>query len=283
MPINGRKEFHNPLPGPCNAMRITPEEILSKKKQGKKITALTAYDYPFAKILDAAGVDIILVGDSVGMALFGHVDTLSVTMADMLRHTEAVSRAVQHALVVADMPYGSYDDPAAAVKHARMFLQTAGAGAVKLEGGSQRVHTQVEALRREGIAVMGHVGMLPQSVKELKGYRVRGRATEEARQILEDAVFLDRQGVFSLVIECVPKDLGSEITRSVQCPTIGIGAGAGTDGQVLVLYDLLGLQGTVKPKFVRTYADLSVQTSEAVKRYCRDVIEGRYPLDSESY
>lgn len=250
-------------------------------KKGRKIVALTAYDYPFAKILDEAGVDIILVGDSLGMVLLGFDTTLPVTMEHMLHHTKAVSRAVKRAMVVADMPYRSYSSPAKAVRNAKRFVK-AGADAIKLEGG-KKVMWQVQAIRRAGIPVMGHLGMLPQSVKELGGYQVRGKDTKQAKKILEEAKLLERLGIFSLVLECIPAALASRITHEVKCPTIGIGAGASTDGQILVLHDMLGFSGKVHPRFVRKYASLEEVTKRAVANYRQDVLRGKFPSRKESY
>jgi len=262
-------------------MRLSAKAIFDKKKKREKIVALTAYDYPTARILDEAGLDIILVGDSLGMVLLGYDTTLPVTMEEMLHHTKAVSRAVRRALVVADMPYRSYTSPRKAVANAQCFVKV-GADAVKLEGG-RRVQKQVEAILAARIPVMGHVGMTPQSVKQTGGYRVQRRVPQQAEAILKDAQLLDRLGVFSIVIECIPRDLGTRITGNVQCPTLGIGAGAGTDGQILVLHDMLGFSASVHPRFVRAYAKLEPEIRKAAKNYYRDVKTGRYPSEAESY
>ena len=263
-------------------MRLTVKAIYDKKKKGEKIAALTAYDFPFAHILDEAGMDIILVGDSLGMVLLGYDSTVPVTMREMLHHTKAVSRAVKKALVVGDMPFGSYDTPEKAVRNAKRFLKEANADAVKLEGG-QKIQKQIEALAGASIPVMGHLGMTPQSASELGGYRVQGKDKAQAEQILKDAVLLDRLGVFSIVLECVPAVLAGEITREVKCPTIGIGAGPKTDGQVLVLHDMLGFEGRVHPKFVRKYADLAGQIKKAAAGYREDVLKGKFPSQEESF
>ncbi len=262
-------------------MKNTPQSIYSKKQAGGKVTALSLYDYPSARIADEAGVDLIMVGDSVGMALMGHENTLGMTMEHMLYHTAAVSKAVKRALVVADMPVHSYNDPDLAFMNAQRFLREAGADAVKLEGGI-KVQAQVEKLMTEGISVMGHVGMLPQSVGEGK-YRVYGKDPDEAESILQDAKQLDRMGVFSIVLECVPMKLAAEVTRSVQCPTIGIGAGPSTDGQVLVFQDLLGIRSGVNPRFVRRYAKLEELMKQAARDYCRDVQAEKFPSLRESF
>lgn len=265
-----------------NPMRLTVKDIFDKKRKREKITVLTAYDFPSAKALDEAGVDIILVGDSVGMTVLGLESTVPVTMRDMLHHTRAVSRAVKRALVVADMPCGSFDGPVRALRNARRFLKEAGADAVKMEGG-KRVEKEVRALVRAGIPVMGHVGMTPQTAGLLGGYRVQGRDKKGAARILEDARCLDRLGIFSLVLECIPRALTARITRAVKCPTIGIGAGPAADGQVLVLYDMLGFKGIVRPRFVRVYAAIEDEIKKAASRYCSDVIQGKFPAERESY
>lgn len=261
-------------------MRLTVKEIRSKKGR-EKIAVLTAYDFLTAGILDEAGLDILLVGDSLGMVVLGYESTLPVTMRDMMHHTRAVCRAVKHALVVADMPFGSYDTPERAVRNAKRFLQQAGADAVKVEGG-RRIEAQVRALAAAGIPVMGHVGLTPQHASQLGGYKVQGRG-DQAQEILEDAVLLDKLGVFGVVLECVPAKLAARITEAVACPTIGIGAGPDTDGQVLVITDMLGLKGRVSPKFVRTYADLGDSIRQAAVKYRGDVLKGKFPAAGESY
>ncbi len=263
-------------------MRLTPEAIRAKKSKKEKIVALTAYDYPFAKILDEEGVDIIMVGDSLGMVVLGYENTLSVTMSDMMHHARAVSRAVRHALVVVDMPSGSYSTPELALANAQKFIAEAGADAVKLEGGLE-IEPQLKALRQKSIPVMGHLGLLPQSVKEKGGYKIQGRTKEEAEKILKDAELLEYWGAFAVVLECIPQDLGERITRKISIPTIGIGAGAQTDGQILVTYDLLGFEGAVKPRFVRTYAGLNLLVRNAVHHFQKDVQTGNFPSAEESY
>lgn len=260
---------------------ITAREILNRKG-GRKITALTAYDFPFAKLVDEAGIDIVLVGDSVGMVCLGYESTLPVTMGDMLHHVKAVSRAVKHALIVADMPFGSYRSVGSTLRNARQFLKEAGAAAVKLEGGGQ-VLTQVNALVRSGISVMGHLGMLPQSVRELGGYKVQGKTKEEADRIFEEALELEKAGVFSIVLECVPHALAKRITKGIKVPTIGIGAGPDTDGQVLVLHDLLGFESQVRPRFVRRYAHLTQEIQKALRQYRNDVLQKKFPTLRESF
>jgi 3-methyl-2-oxobutanoate hydroxymethyltransferase len=262
-------------------MKQTPQSINDKKKQGVKITALTAYDYPFARILDEAGIDIVLVGDSLGMVVLGYESTLPVRVEDMLYHTRAVARAVRKALVVSDMPFGSYDSSRQCLKYAEHLVR-AGAKAVKLEGG-KKIEKQVSALLKKGIAVMGHVGMTPQSVNEFGGYKVQGKEKARAQEILADAILLDKLGVFSIVLECIPQALAREITAAVTCPTIGIGAGPACDGQILVLHDMLGFESSVHPRFVRRYAELEKEIKRAAKAYCDDVIAGNFPNQGESY
>ncbi len=262
-------------------MKINPKIIYSKKSKREKITVLTAYDFPFARILDQSGMDIILVGDSLGMVVLGHETTLPVTMQDMIHHTKAAARGVKNALLTADMPYKSYMNPAMAVKNAKLLMK-AGAGAVKLEGG-KKVQKQIESLVKAKIPVMGHLGMTPQSVKEFGGYRVQGREPKQAETILRDALLLEKLGVFAMVLECVPSALAEKITKAVRCPTIGIGAGSSTDGQVLVLHDLLGFESSVKPRFVRRYANLDEEVRRAVSQYRSDILSGNFPLKEESY
>ena len=262
-------------------MKHTPQTIYSKKQAGEKITSLSLYDYPSARIADEAGVDVIMVGDSVGMVLLGHETTLGMTMEHMLYHTQAVAKAVKRALVVADMPVHSYNDPELALKNAQRFLREAGADAVKLEGGA-KIQSQVEKLMTEGISVMGHLGMLPQGIGDGK-FRVYGKDPDEAKAILEEAKLLDRLGVFAIVLECVPAKLVAEITKAVKCPTVGIGAGPSTDGQVLVFQDLLGIRSGVSPRFVRRYANLEEIMKKAAVDYCQDVRKKKYPSKKESF
>ncbi len=262
-------------------MRLTPKAIRSKKNK-QKIVALTAYDFPFAKLLDESGIDIILVGDSVGMVSLGYETTLSVTMEEMIHHVKAVRRAVKHALLVADMPYASYDTPEKALLNASRLVKEAGADAVKLEGGA-RILEEVKKIIEYDIPVMGHLGMTPQSIKELGGYKVQGKNQEDAEIIFQDALALEGAGAFSLVLECVPVTLSKRITHALQIPTIGIGAGSDTDGQVLVLHDLLGFPSPVRPRFVRQYADLSATVKKAVHQYQKDVVNRKFPSLKESF
>lgn len=262
-------------------MPVNPKLLLSKKKKKEKITSLTAYDFPFASILDKSGIDVILVGDSLGMVLLGHETTLPVTMDDMVHHTAAAARGVKNALLAADLPYKSYATPALAVKNAKRLI-AAGAKAVKLEGG-KKVAKQIEALVKAKIPVVGHLGMTPQSVKEFGGYKVQGKDQRQAEEILNDALLIEKLGVFSVVLECVPANLAAMITRYLKIPTIGIGAGPDTDGQILVLHDMLGFESSVKPRFVRRYASLDEEVKRAVTGYKEDVLSGHFPLKEESY
>ena len=262
--------------------RVTVKSIRQKKGR-EKITALTAYDFPFARMLDESEIDIILVGDSLGMVLLGYESTLPVTLREMLHHTKAVSRAAKRALVVGDMPFGSCLTEAGALRSAKRFIQEGGAAAVKVEGGGGAVVKIVKALIQSGIPVMGHVGMTPQTATLLGGYKVQGREPRDAKKILEESQALDEAGVFALVLECVPVKLAEKITKKVSCPTIGIGAGPRTDGQILVLHDLLGFEGGVKPRFARRYAELEKASREAFRRYAREVRSGAFPGPKESF
>jgi 3-methyl-2-oxobutanoate hydroxymethyltransferase len=269
--------------------KVTVPDLLQRKnaatdpEKQKKITCLTAYDYPTARLMDEAGVDIVLVGDSVGMVMLGYDTTLPLTIDEALHHTKAVRRGVQRALVVADMPYGSYHgDLSEALRNAMRFVKEAGAEAVKIEGGERRLEL-IARLTEAEIPVMGHVGLTPQSVNALGGYRVQGKTPATAEQLLRDARSVEAAGAFAIVLEAMPRELGAEITRSVHIPTIGIGAGPDCDGQVLVLHDMLGLTFQEPPKFARRYANLSEVISQAVRQYCEDVQSGTFPTDAESY
>lgn len=237
---------------------------------------LTAYDYPTAKILDKAGIDLILVGDSLAMVVLGHKDTKSVTMEEMLHHTKAVCRGVSNGVVVADMPIRSYDGVTNAVNNAKRFISV-GADAVKIEGCKVKV---IKAIQSKGIPVMGHIGLLPQTAKE---YKVQGKDSESAAQILNDALELDKLGMIGLVIECVPAKLAAEITKKTKTPTIGIGAGVQCNGQVLVTHDLLGLYDDITPKFVKRYANLNVDILNAVNKYKEEVETAKFPTEEHSF
>lgn len=261
--------------------RITVPSIVEAPIRGDRLVMVTAYDFPQGKTADAAGADIILVGDSLAMVVLGHPDTLSVTLDEMIHHTRAVRRGVERALLVADMPYGSFHlGPDQAVASAIRFVKEAGAQAVKIEGGRPEV---VRALVSAEVPVMAHLGLTPQSVHRFGGYKVQGRSDEAARKIVDAALELEEAGAFSLVLECVPSDLGAEITERLTIPTIGIGAGAACDGQVLVYHDLLGLEERIAPRFVRRYAELGLASREAIERFADDVRAGRFPSPEETY
>jgi 3-methyl-2-oxobutanoate hydroxymethyltransferase len=239
------------------------EDFREKKRRGERVTALTAYDYPTARLLDESGIDIILVGDSLGMVVLGYEDTTQVTLAEMVHHTRAVARGVKRALLVGDLSIHTYDDPAQAVSSARALVE-AGAQAVKLEGGASHVQ-QIEAIIAAGIPVMGHIGMLPQSVREEGGYKIKGRTHEEAELLLRDAIAVEKAGVFSVVLEIVAKETARQITDALQIPTIGIGSGSHCDGQILVTHDLIGLFPWFTPKFVSPAARVADEIRRATQ------------------
>ncbi|MBX6377382.1 MAG: 3-methyl-2-oxobutanoate hydroxymethyltransferase [Clostridia bacterium] len=256
--------------------RVTVQTLRQKKERGERVVMLTAYDYPMARLFDEAGVDVLLVGDSLGMAVLGYDSTLPVTMEDMLRHTAAVARAARRALVVADMPFLSYQSSEdEGVRNAGRLLQV-GAQAVKVEGG-RSVAGFVARLVAAGIPVVGHIGLTPQSVHQLGGYRLQGREPTAARRLLEDAIALQEAGVAAVVLEMVPPSLARIITRELQVPTIGIGAGPHCDGQVLVAHDVLGLYQGKTPSFVRQYANLAEVIARAAAAYAADVRSGAFP------
>jgi len=277
------------VPHPGNG-RITIPELLQRKTSAadsstnsKKIVCLTAYDYPTARLLDEAGVDVILVGDSLAMVVLGHDSTLPVTLDEMLHHARAVRRGTKHALVVADMPFGSYhSETADSLRNAVRFVKEAGVEAVKVEGGERRLEL-IARLTEAEIPVMGHVGLTPQSVNALGGYRVQGKTVDSAEQLLRDARAVEAAGAFAIVLEAVPRELATQITRELRIPTIGIGAGPDCDGQILVVHDLLGLTFEQTPKFARRYANVGEVISNAVREYCADVRNGSFPSDRESY
>ena len=261
---------------------MTVPEFQKRKREGKKLIVVTAYDALFARIVEEAGIEVILVGDSLGVVVQGNKDTLAVTMEDMLYHTRLVTGAAERALVIADMPFLSYQVTVEdAVRNAGRFLQV-GAAAVKLEGGAAVVD-RVEAMTRFGIPVMGHLGMTPQSVHRYGGYKVQGKEREQAEALMADAKALESAGAFAVVLEAIPADLAQAITQALRIPTIGIGAGPRCDGQVLVLYDLLGLFDEFVPKFVKPYAHLKADALQALRRYKEEVEQGKFPTDSESY
>lgn len=263
--------------------KITVPKIIEMKAKGEKIACLTAYDALFASLLDASGIDIILVGDSAAMVYAGHDTTLPITMDQMLYHTRAVTRGVKRALVIADMPFLSFQiTPERAVENAGRFLQQGRAAGVKLEGGKPIADT-VRRLTDIGIPVMGHLGLTPQSIGIFGGYRLRGKTESEAVSIREDAKALEQAGVFAIVLEKIPSALAAEITKSISIPTIGIGAGPLCDGQILVTPDMLGLFEAFKPKFVRQYAALAETIRNAASGFMKDVKSGGYPSGEESF
>jgi 3-methyl-2-oxobutanoate hydroxymethyltransferase len=257
--------------------RVRVPDLKAKKSRGEKIAVLTAYDATLARLLDRAGVDVLLVGDSLGMVVLGYETTLPVTLDAMIHHTRAVVRGSERALVVADMPFLTFQvNPDEAVRNAGRLLQEGGAAAVKLEGG-RPVADVVKRLVDVGIPVMGHLGLLPQSVNQLGGYARRATEPREAEALLEDAATLERAGAFAIVLEAIPDELARVVTSHVAVPTIGIGAGPHCDGQVLVTYDMLGLFDRFVPSFVKQYAQLSTTIASAVEGYVSDVRAGRYP------
>ena len=268
--------------------KVTVPELMQRKtlaagSQYKKITCLTAYDYPTGRLVDEAGVDVVLVGDSLAMVMLGHDSTLPLTLEEALHHTKAVRRGVARGLVVADMPYGSYHgDINESLRNAMRFVKEAGAEAVKLEGGERRLEL-IARLTEAVIPVMGHIGLTPQSLNALGGYRVQGKTPTGAEQLLRDAKGVEAAGAFAIVLEAIPRELAAEITTAVEIPTIGIGAGPDCDGQVLVLHDMLGLTFQNAPKFARRYANIGEIISKAVREYCADVQSGSFPTDAESY
>ncbi len=261
--------------------KITPNDI-RKKKNKEKVTVLTCYDYSFAKILDEAGIDIILVGDSLANVVLGMKDIRDISLAEMLNHTQAVARGVGRSLVVADMPYKAYQkDPKKCLYYAKKFLN-AGADAVKIEWFSKAEYV-IKRLIKNNIPVMGHIGLTPQTANSLGGYKVQGRDEPRSKQLMEQAKILQDLGVFSIVLECMPYQLSQRISRAVKVPTIGIGAGKYCDGQVLVLYDLLGLYKEKKLKFTRVYSDLSLPVKKALSKFISDIKTSRFPSQGESF
>jgi 3-methyl-2-oxobutanoate hydroxymethyltransferase len=260
---------------------ITTATFAERKQDGEKITMVTAYDYPTAKLVDESPIDCILVGDSLGMVIMGHKDTLSVTMDDMLHHTRIVSRAVDRALVIADMPFMSYQvTPEEALRHAGRLVAEGGAQAVKLEGPAGKFGDAITAIRRASIPVMGHIGLTPQSIHKFGGFKVQGRDAIDRDRLKQEALGLQEAGCFSLVLECIPGDLALEITESLSIPTIGIGAGAGCDGQVLVWHDMLGWGRT---RFAKTFSDVRGNTSVALAQYADEVRSGAFPDVEHTY
>ena len=263
--------------------KVTTQTFRTKKKRGEILTMLTAYDYPTALAMDRAGIDTILVGDSLGMVVLGYENTLPVTMDVMLHHCKAVARGAKYALLIGDMPFMSYQASVAdAVRNAGRFLQEAGMDAVKLEGGRER-REAVEGIVGAGIPVMGHIGLTPQSVHQLGGFRAQGKSAEAAKRLLEDALILQEAGCFSILLETIPTQLASLMSEKLEIPTIGIGAGVSCDGQVLVTHDLLGLFDRFTPKFVKKYAHLHREMATAISSYKTDVENGTFPSDEHSF
>ncbi|MEN8254089.1 MAG: 3-methyl-2-oxobutanoate hydroxymethyltransferase [Verrucomicrobiota bacterium] len=263
-------------------MKWTAAKIKALKGE-RKIAMLTAYDALTASLVDGADIPVVLVGDSLGMTVLGYETTLPVSMEEMLHHTAAVSRGVENALVIADMPFMSYQPSIEmGLENAGRFIKEAHADAVKIEGGAVRAEL-IEALVANGVPVLGHIGLTPQSIKEMGGYKVQGKTSEQARQLMDDAMAVEQAGAFAIVLECVPAELGEMISSALSIPTIGIGAGAGCDGQVLVFTDLLGISGKPVPKFVKKYADLNPLIAKALSAYKAEVESGVFPADEQTY
>ncbi len=263
--------------------KITIQDFLKKKTEGGKITMLTAYDYPFARIVDEAGIDSILVGDSLGMVVQGLENTLSVTMDEMIYHTKLVSRGVQNAMLIGDMPFMSYQASVAdAVQNAGRFLKEAGASAIKMEGGAE-VADKINALTKSDIPVMAHIGLTPQSIHRMGGYKVQGRSEDAAQRLIKEAHAVEDAGAFSLLLEAIPMNLAKKITEELSIPTIGIGAGPFCDGQVLVLHDVIGMFERFVPKFVKQYANLKDDTLKAIQAFKNDVESGTFPSEDQSF
>ena len=264
-------------------MRVTINQVREMKQKGEKITMLTAYDYAMAKIVDEAGIPLILVGDSLGMVVLSYESTIPVTMEEMLHHTRAVVRGTKQAMVIGDMPFMTYHiSTADALKNAARFIQEAGAQAVKLEGGVN-VAEKVQRIVECGIPVMGHIGLTPQSIHQFGGFKIQGKTPEAAIKLLKDAKALEEAGAFSVVLETVPAPLAALITREIGIPTIGIGAGIGCDGQVQVINDILGSFADFVPKHAKQYAKLTNIMSTAIKEYFDEVTSGKFPTDAQSF
>ena len=263
--------------------KLTIQDIIMMKKKGEKVSMLTAYDASFAGLIDAAGIEMVLVGDSLGMVLLGYNSTVPVTMEEMLHHSRAVSRGVKRAVLVGDMPFMSYQvSESEAITNAGRFLKEAGCDAVKLEGGTEVCDT-VKAMVRAGISVMGHIGLTPQTASQLGGYKVQGKDDDSARKLLQSARDLESAGAFSIVLECIPAELAEVITKAISIPTIGIGAGKHCDGQVLVTHDMVGMFEKFTPSFVKQYVNLAPQIKEAVATYFEEVKNGSFPSEEHSF
>ena len=263
--------------------KMTPVDIQAMKKEGKKIAMLTAYDYPLALLEDRAGIDIILVGDSVAMTVLGYENTLPVTMDEMIHHTKAVVRGAKHPLIIGDMPFMSYNiSEREAILNAGRFMKEGGADAVKLEGGAS-VKEIVRAIVKGGIPVMGHIGLTPQTISMLGGFKVQGKDAQAAQKIIDDALSLEDAGAFSVLLEAVPAPIAKMVTERLRVPTIGIGAGIHCDGQVLVVHDMLGLFDRFTPKFAKKYVNLSELILKALESYGEEVRKGEFPTDQHSF
>ncbi len=263
--------------------KVTTHSLIEMKKNGIKISMLTAYDYSMARILDAAGIDVLLVGDSASNVMAGHETTLPITLDNMIYHAGSVIRGIERSLVVVDLPFGSYQaNSSEALRSAIRIMKETGAHAVKLEGGSE-VSESIIRILTAGIPVMGHLGLTPQSIYKFGTYAVRATENDEAEKLKKDALLLEELGCFALVLEKIPADLAAEVAKSVQIPVIGIGAGGGVDGQVLVTHDMLGINYEFKPRFLRTYLNLHEEMTKAVKEYINDVKSGDFPSEKESY
>lgn len=263
--------------------RITTKTLVDMKKKGEKISMLTAYDFTMAKIVDSAGIDVILVGDSASNVMAGHETTLPITLDQMIYHAASVVRAIERSLVVVDLPFGSYQsDPKEALRSAIRIMKESGGHAVKLEGGKE-IKESIKRILNAGIPVMGHLGLTPQSIYKFGTYTVRAKEEEEADQLIEDALLLEKTGCFAIVLEKVPAKLAQEVAEKISIPVIGIGAGPGVDGQVLVTHDMLGMTHEFNPRFLRRYLDLYTEMKNAFSQYSADVKSGDFPNDGEQY
>ena len=266
-----------------NSRKVTTRRLVEMKQRGEKISMLTAYDYSSAKILDQAGIDVILVGDSASNVMAGNVTTLPITLDQMIYHGKSVIKGVNRALVIVDLPFGSYQgNPMEALASAIRIMKESHAEAVKIEGGSE-IRESIERILSAGIPVMGHLGLTPQSINKFGTYAVRAREEEEAKKLIEDAKMLEEIGCFGIVLEKIPADLAKRVSEELTIPVIGIGAGGGCDGQVLVMHDMLGINQGFSPRFLRRYADVASVMTDAVSRYIEDVKSGDFPNESESY
>ncbi|MSP85535.1 MAG: 3-methyl-2-oxobutanoate hydroxymethyltransferase [Flavobacteriaceae bacterium] len=263
--------------------RITTKSLFEMKANGEKISMLTAYDYSMAKIVDSAGIDVILVGDSASNVMAGHETTLPITLDQMIYHASGVVRAIERALVVVDLPFGSYQsDPKEALRSSIRIMKESGGHAVKLEGGSE-IKDSIKKILNAGIPVMGHLGLTPQSIYKFGSYTVRAKEDEEAEKLMQDAKMLEKIGCFALVLEKIPAHLAAKVAKSISIPAIGIGAGGGVDGQVLVIHDMLGMNNEFSPRFLRRYLNLYMQMTSAIGQYVKDVKSSDFPNTNEQY